>query len=225
MESSRVQLAREVAELAHKGQVDKLGKNYIDHPLRVHRNLLTNPEFQALDRQAQEDCEVAAFLHDVIEDSGENGSQRFEKEDLLTLGFTPRSVEIVELLTRKPDVPKDVYYQAINENKLSRLVKWADIADNLNKYRVEELEVEQGERLAGRYQHALALIPLSAAGITWMEAAKQLPLSTEPLGAISDRAWEEANESAAVESDLPGDIDVYPEVDPEPEDDWDEDEG
>jgi hypothetical protein len=218
MESTKVQLAREVAELAHVGQVDKLGKNYIDHPLRVHRNLLTNPEFQALDRQAQEDCEVAALLHDVLEDSGENGSQRFEKQDLVTLGFTPRSIEIVELLTRKPDVPKDDYYRAINANKLARLVKWADIADNLNKYRVEELEIEEGERLTGKYQHALALIPLAPAGLNWMADAKELPPSTEPLGAVADRAWEEANESAAVESDLPGDVDVYPEVDPEPGD-------
>ena len=223
MESAKVQLAKEVAELAHQGQVDKLGKNYIDHPLRVHRNLLTNDEFKALDRQAQEDCEVAALLHDVIEDSGENGSQRFEKEDLLTLGFTPRSIELVDLLTRKPDVPKDDYYRAINANKLARLVKWADIADNLNKYRVEELEIEEGERLAGRYQHALALIPLSAIGLTWMTNAQKYPLATEQLGAAADRQWEEANESAALESDLPGYVDVYPEVDPEPEESWDED--
>jgi hypothetical protein len=222
MESAKVQLAKEVAELAHQGQVDKLGKNYIDHPLRVHRNLLTNDEFKALDRQAQEDCEVAALLHDVIEDSGENGSQRFEKEDLLTLGFTPRSIELVDLLTRKPDVPKDDYYQAINENKLARLVKWADIADNLNKNRTDDLEPEIFDRLTAKYEHALAMIPLAPAGLSWMENAKQLPLSTEPLGAVADRQWEEANESAAVESDLPGDVEVYPEVDPEPEDDWDE---
>jgi hypothetical protein len=225
MESAKVQLAREVAELAHTGQVDKLGKNYIDHPLRVHRNLLTNPEFQALDRQAKEDCEVAALLHDVIEDSGENGSQRFEKEDLLNLGFTPRSIELVDLLTRKPDVPKDDYYRAINANKLARLVKWADIADNLNKNRTDDLEPEIFDRLTAKYEHALAMIPLAPAGLSWMENAKQLPLSTEPLGAVADRQWEEANESAAVESDLPGDVEVYPEVDPEPEDDWDEDEG
>ena len=222
MESAKVQLAKEVAELAHQGQVDKLGKNYIDHPLRVHRNLLTNDEFKALDRQAQEDCEVAALLHDVIEDSGENGSQRFEKEDLLTLGFTPRSIELVDLLTRKPDVPKDDYYQAINANKLARLVKWADIADNLNKNRTDDLEPEIFDRLTAKYEHALAMIPLAPAGLSWMENAKQLPLSTEPLGAVADRLWEEANESAAVESDRPGDVEVYPEVDPEPEGNWDE---
>ena len=222
---NRVELALEIAKRAHQGQTDKLGADYINHPIRVHRNLLTNDEFKALDSQARQDCEVAALLHDVIEDSGDNGSERFEKEDLLALGFTPRSVELVELLTRKPGVEKDDYYRAINANKLARLVKWADIADNLNKFRTDDLEPETYERLQDRYRHALTMIPLSVAGLAWMADAKEYSLSTEPLGAIADRDWEDANESAAIESDLPGDVDVYPEVDPEPEDDWDEDEG
>ncbi len=223
---NRVELALEIAKRAHNGQTDKLGADYINHPLRVHRNLLTNDEFKALDLQAQEDCEVAALLHDVIEDSGTgSGSEKFSREDLLTLGLTPRSVDLVELLTRKPTVDKDDYYRAINANNLARLVKWADIADNLNKFRTDDLEPETYERLQDRYRHALRMIPLSVAGLTWMANAKEFSLSTEPLGAIADREWEKANESAAIESDLPGDVDVYPEVDPEPEDDWDEDEG
>jgi hypothetical protein len=223
---NRVELALEIAKRAHKGQTDKLGADYINHPLRVHRNLLTNDEFKALDSQAQEDCEVAALLHDVIEDSGTGlGSEKFTTEDLLALGFTARSVELVELLTRKPGVDKDDYYRAINANNLARLVKLADIADNLNKFRTDDLEPETYERLQDRYRHALTMIPLTASGLTWMANAKEYSLSTEPLGAVADRAWEEANESAAIESDLPGDVEVYAEVDPEPEGDWDEDEG
>ncbi len=225
-EKSKVQLAVEIATKAHLGQTDKLGANYIDHPLRVHRNLLTHPEFQALDAQSKDDCEVAALLHDVIEDSGTGvGSQKFTKEDLLALGFTPRSVELVVLLTRVDGVDKDDYYRAINANPLARLVKWADIADNLNAHRVEELDIEDAERLADKYRYALDVIPLTAAGLTWMSLAKQHPLQTEPLGASADREWEAANESAEAESDLPGYSEVYPEEAPEPEDSWDEEEG
>jgi hypothetical protein len=225
-EKSRVDLALEIATKAHLGQTDKLGANYIDHPLRVHRNLLSHPEYQALDQQSQDDCQVAALLHDVIEDSGSGeGSQQFTKEDLLALGFTPRSVDLVVLLTRVKGVDKDDYYRAINANPLARLVKWADIADNLNAHRVEELDIEDAERLAYKYRQALDVIPLTALGIGWMELAKQYSLQTEPLGASADREWEAANESAEVESDLPGYSDVYSEVDPEPEDSWDEDEG
>ena len=225
-DKSKVYLALEIATTAHLGQTDKLGANYIDHPLRVHRNLLTHPEFQALDPQSKDDCEVAALLHDVIEDSGTGeGSQRFTKEDLLSLGFTPRSVELVVLLTYVDGSDKDVYYRAINNNPLARLVKWADIADNLNAHRVEELDIEDAERLAAKYRHALDVIPLTAAGIGWMTLAQQNPLATEPLGASADREWEAANESAEAESDLPGYSDVYPEADPEPESSWDEEEG
>jgi len=225
-ESSKVSLAFEIATKAHLGQTDKLGATYIDHPLRVHRNLLTHPEYQALDQQSQDDCQVAALLHDVIEDSGTGeGSQKFTKEDLLALGFTQRSVELVVLLTRVEGVHKDDYYRAINANPLARLVKWADIADNLNAHRVEELDIEDAERLAAKYRHALDVIPLTAAGLTWMALAQQHSLQTEPLGASADREWEAANESAEAESDLPGYSDVYPEADPEPEDSWDEDEG
>ena len=225
-ENSKVSLAFEIATKAHLGQTDKLGANYIDHPLRVHRNLLTHPEYQALDQQSKDDCQVAALLHDVIEDSGTGeGSQTFTKEDLLALGFTQRSVELVVLLTRVEGVHKDDYDRAINANPLARLVKWADIADNLNAHRVEELEIEEAERLAAKYRHALDVIPLTALGIGWMELAKQHSRQPEPLGASADREWEAANESAEAESDLPGYSDVYPEADPEPEDSWDEDEG
>jgi (p)ppGpp synthase/HD superfamily hydrolase len=225
-DKSKIYLALEIATKAHLGQTDKLGANYIDHPLRVHRNLLTHPEFQALDAGSKDDCEVAALLHDVIEDSGTGeGSQKFTKEDLLSLGFTPRSVELVVLLTRVEGVDKDDYYRAINDNPLARLVKWADIADNLNAHRVEELDIEDAERLADKYRKALVALPLTALGIGWMELAKQHSLQTEPLGASADREWEAANESAEAESDLPGYSDVYPEADPEPESSWDEEEG
>jgi hypothetical protein len=122
-------------------------------------------------------------------------------------------------------VDKDDYYRAINGNPLARLVKWADIADNLNVYRVEELDIEDAERLADKYRKALVALPLTALGIGWMELAKQHSLQTEPLGASADREWEAANESAEAESDLPGYSDVYPEADPEPESSWDEEEG
>ena len=179
---NRVELAIEIATRAHRGQVDKLGANYIDHPLRVHRNLLTNNTFKALNEQDREDCEVAAIMHDVIEDSGDgNESERFDAQDLLSLGFTPRSIELVELLTRKDETiePKDVYYKNINADPLGKLVKWADIADNLNVYRTASLDPAKKERLAARYAHALTIIELDDDGKKWLEDTKQLPVQLE----------------------------------------------
>lgn len=176
---NRVQLAIEIATRAHKGQTDQLGANYINHPLRVHRNLLTHPTFKSLDEASREDCEVAAIMHDVIEDSGDGDeSERFENQDLLELGFTPRSIELVELLTRKPEdiESKDVYYEKINANPLAKLVKWADIADNLNVFRTAGLEPEKKARLAARYEHALKIIELGEADEKWLEDAKKHPV-------------------------------------------------
>jgi hypothetical protein len=215
-EKSRVDLALEIATRAHKGQTDKLGEDYIKHPMRVHRNLLTHPTFRTLDPQTREDLQVAALLHDVIEDSGKNGSERFTKQDLVALGFTPRSIELTDLMTRKPHIPPDEYYADINDVELARLVKWSDIADNRNEKRVAKLDSEKAAKLKEKYEHALSIIVMSEADKSWLQDATQLPVEIE---------WELANESAEAESDLPSYSEVYPEADPEPESSWDEEEG
>ena len=46
-----------IAEKQHTGQVDKAGRPYIDHPLRV---------MQAMSNDAER---IVAILHDVIEDT------------------------------------------------------------------------------------------------------------------------------------------------------------
>jgi (p)ppGpp synthase/HD superfamily hydrolase len=175
---SKVQLAKDIARRAHKGQVDKLGADYINHPLRVHRNLLENSKFKNLDALTREDLEVAALLHDVIEDSGKNGSEVFTAGDLLSHNFSPRSIELVQLLTRKPEdvESKKTYYENINANPLAKLVKWADIADNLNVHRTAALPPEKKARLAERYEHALAIIKLEETDKDWLEKTKQLPV-------------------------------------------------
>jgi len=209
-EKSKVELAFEIAQRAHRGQVDKLGEDYINHPMRVHRNLLTHPTFKTLSPQDQEDCRVAALLHDVVEDSGSGaGSERFTKEDLLALGFTPRSIELIDLLTRKEHIKSDDYYVEIAADQHARFVKWADIADNRNVERVEKLDLEKATKLREKYEHALSIIVMSETDKSWLDDATRLPVEIE---------WELANESAEAESDLALEQDVYPEVDEDQED-------
>jgi len=216
-DKSKVHMAMEIAIRAHKGQRDKLGEDYIKHPMRVHRNLLTHPTCQALDPQTREDLQVAALLHDVIEDSGKGpGSERFTKEDLLKLGFTPRSIELTDLLTRKNHIPDDEYYADIHNDEHARLVKWVDISDNRNVERVSKLDPKKADELREKYEHALSIIVMSEADKTWLHNAVRQPVDID---------WELANESAEAESDLPGYSDVYPSLDPEPQNNWDEEEG
>ena len=185
---NKIELAISIVERAHRGQKDKLGADYISHPLRVHRNLKENPNFQKLSLAEREDAEVAAILHDVIEDSGENGSERFTREDLMMQGFSPRSIELVALLTRTKSVEPEDYYRAIKANHLARLVKLADIADNRNVHRVAGLDPAAAERLGAKYRKAMEIISMDEADAEWMETVMHYEIE---LDDVEDDAYED----------------------------------
>lgn len=139
-ETPDIAAARTIATIAHRGQTDKLGADYISHPERVAYSL-TNP------------LEVAtAWLHDVIEDCG------ISAPDLLKAGISAPVVEAVELLTRRPDIPSADYYAAIRQNPIALAVKKADIVDNTLDWRLEQLPDETRKRLAAKYEKALAAL-------------------------------------------------------------------
>lgn len=131
-----------VAGIAHAGQVDKAGRDYIEHPVRVSEAVA---EFG--------DAAVAvALLHDVIEDSDFTDVMLFE------MGFTKEIVEAVVLLTRVAGVSPESYYEKIRGNKLALLVKIADIKDNCNEARLSLLDESVAARLRSKYSKALALL-------------------------------------------------------------------
>ncbi|GER24405.1 hypothetical protein NCCP1664_29000 [Zafaria cholistanensis] len=139
-----VAAARAIATIAHRGQADKLGADYILHPARVAARLA-------------EPVEVAvAWLHDVVEDSD------ITSEDLLKAGIPPEAVAAVVLLTRpsgdREGQDPDAYYRALRENPLALAVKRADIADNMDPNRTEQLPAVQRERLRAKYEHALEVL-------------------------------------------------------------------
>ncbi|MEY2694548.1 MAG: hypothetical protein RL142_896 [Actinomycetota bacterium] len=170
---NKVQMAIEVATKVHEGQKDKLGEDYIKHPLRVHRNLTTNPKFKKLDALTREDCEVAALLHDVIEDTS------ITAEDLLAMGFSPRSIKLVQLLTKDKTKPKEDYFVPISGEPLARMIKLADIADNRNRKRVAGLDPEIAESLRQKYNHAMAAIGIDQEDQHWMDFAIDYDIELE----------------------------------------------
>ena len=135
-----VAAAKEIATVAHRGQKDKIGVAYIEHPTRVAAKL-SGPREKA-----------AAWLHDVIEDCG------IGARDLLDAGISQEVVDAVVLLTRTEDVGNDEYYKAIRDNPLALAVKLADIADNTDEARVSQLEPADRKRLTERYRYALAVL-------------------------------------------------------------------
>lgn len=140
--SGQIEIAKAIATIAHRGQVDKGDAPYIDHPRRV----------AGLIPAATETEIAAAWLHDVLEDTD------ITREDLNAAGVSWPVINIVETLTRTKEVPAEDYYAAIAGHYHARRVKRADIADNLNAIRLSALDDVTIARLVRKYAKALMLI-------------------------------------------------------------------
>lgn len=135
-----------LAEFAHRNQIDKAGLAYVKHPIRVMESVQAQGALPFV--------QIAAVLHDVIEDTP------FTAPMLLDIGVPAASVRLVELLTRTPEVSPDDYYAAIRANHYAKIVKLADIHDNLNEWRLSYLPPETQDRLRNKY--AKAIVALTA---------------------------------------------------------------
>jgi (p)ppGpp synthase/HD superfamily hydrolase len=129
---STLDRAIEIAVAAHFGQVDKAGKPYILHPLRV------------MMAQESDEARAAAVLHDVVEDSDIGFC------DLTQEGVDAAIVQAVFDLTRNADEPYAAYVERAGANPIARAVKIADLRDNLSPDR------PCPESLRPRYEKALA---------------------------------------------------------------------
>lgn len=129
-----------LAEFAHRNQRDHAGMPYIDHPKRV---------LAAIQGQhALPFVQIAAVLHDVIEDTP------FSKDVLLAIGVPEAAVNLVWILSRNNGTSGDEYYYQVRDNAGARMVKLADIDDNMLPWRRSYLSQEKQTRLAIKYARA-----------------------------------------------------------------------
>lgn len=149
--SDIIHRARQLAEQAHAGQTDKAGEPYIRHVIRVAASVLPQEPIYI----------AAAFLHDVVEDSG------VTLDDLAAQSFPLEVVTAVGLLTRQKDVPSKEYYGQIRNDPIALAVKLADIADNSDPVRLARLDTPTRERLIIKYRDALLSLgqPACATGM------------------------------------------------------------
>ena len=91
---------------------------------------------------------VAGWLHDVLEDTPITAQELFEA------GVMPQIVEVVQLLTRTPDISPDEYYARIRRSPVARRVKLADIDDNTARWRLRRLDYDMQLRLVEKYRYA-----------------------------------------------------------------------
>lgn len=129
-----------LATSAHDGQVDKSGRPYIGHPLRVMASV------------EGEHAQMAAVLHDVVEDTSVTAA------DLTARGCPSDVVDAVVALSHLPGEPQEDYLRRVAANPLALLVKRADIADNLSPARMARLDDGTRARLEIKYATALRLL-------------------------------------------------------------------
>lgn len=117
--------AHRIAEDAHREQYDKSGVAYIHHPRGVVTCLHALPEYHHLSDAQQQDATVAAYLHDVLEDS------TWTAHDLRASGVSESAVRAVEALTAISGEPRDTYYARIQAaGPIAVAVKVADLMHN-----------------------------------------------------------------------------------------------
>lgn len=136
---STLERAIAIAAQAHNGQVDKGGQPYILHPLRVLLRVEGASE------------QIAAVLHDVVEDSA------FTLEHLAAEGFTADVLAALDALTKKPGESRVQAATRAAANPIARAVKLADNAENSDLSRIPNPTAKDHERLE-EYRQVRAIL-------------------------------------------------------------------
>lgn len=122
-------LALLIAIRAHEGQMDKSGREYVMHPIRVAE--------RCKDLRAK----IVALLHDTIEDTG------VTPDYLHSQGFPDEIIEGVLSVTKREGESYEDFVRRAALNPLGREVKRADLEDNMDIRRLETISDEDVTRL------------------------------------------------------------------------------
>jgi (p)ppGpp synthase/HD superfamily hydrolase len=128
--------AIELAVKHHSGQVDKAGKPYIMHLIRVMMKGQTESE------------KICGILHDIVEDTN------CTFDTLKKEGFTKEVIDVVRCVTKIDNETYDDFISRILENPTAVKVKINDLEDNMNLDRLNEISTKDTERLK-KYNKAL----------------------------------------------------------------------
>ena len=121
--------ALRIAIKAHEGQKDKSGREYVMHPIRV------------AERCKDPRAKIVALLHDTIEDTD------VTVEYLRNEGFPEEIISAVLSVTKQKGENYEDFVRRAAENPLGREVKIADLEDNMDIRRLEEITDEDVARL------------------------------------------------------------------------------
>ena len=151
-----LETAIRMAAKVHKGQVDRFGKPYILHVMRV---MMRGQDFEE---------QVLGALHDVLERS------ELTIDDLKEKGFPSRVIKAMDHITRREAETYEQYIDRVLEDNLAVRVKLNDLADQMDLLHVETLshadlkrynkQLAAYHRMKKLVEHAKARMSLPAAG-------------------------------------------------------------
>ena len=124
-----LQDAIELATKHHKGQVDKAGKPYIKHPIRVMKKLTLTDE------------KIVAVLHDIVEDTS------VTLEYLKELGYNSCIINSIDCLTKRDGENHENYINRVMSDTVASMVKLSDLEDNMDMSRLKEITEKDKKRL------------------------------------------------------------------------------
>ena len=124
------ELAFQIAKIAFEGKIDKGGKPYFNHLVRVAEKFKEDDFLYPI-----------AMLHDLLEDCSE-----WNVKSLSCL-FSENIVKTIELLTRKTGQDYFDYINEINQSSWATKVKLADLKDNMDITRLENISDKDFQRL------------------------------------------------------------------------------
>jgi len=124
-------LAIAITAEAFKNTFDKGGHPYILHCLYVMDNT-----------SGDEDVKCAAVMHDLIEDTS------YTPGDLIALGFSERTVNLIRLLTHDPKMGEYMdYIKGISMDPDATKIKLADLEHNSHITRIKGLRKKDLDRI------------------------------------------------------------------------------
>lgn len=129
-------------------KVDKGGNPYVIHC----RSVGYGAQFVAstmllLSDEEVKICREVGYLHDILEDTD------CPEEELISLGISPKSIEIIKLLTHQKNEPYDEYLDKILQNGLACIVKYADMSHNMQFERLgDKVDEDTKARLKKKYE-------------------------------------------------------------------------
>lgn len=110
-----------IASDAHKEQVDKAGRPYNLHLLKVSKKMKTETEI------------AAAMLHDILEDTD------MTPDHLIELHIPKYIVDVVRVLTHRHGEYYSDYIHRVSKNEIATKVKIADLEHNMDMTRLRNV--------------------------------------------------------------------------------------